>query len=161
VINKKNRCWHCGNPLKNPEVKSFCSERCEFNYERAEKIPCLECETILFTGSRKDKKFCDDNCRTDYHNRQKEFDAEETKKIDEALKQNRKILQRLIGDENEIIVTRSKLENFGYDFKYATHTVVSKHKQNVFTFCYNYGYRFIDEQECKIVKAFPERPSKR
>ena len=117
----------------------------------------MECTTILFTGSRKDKKFCDDLCRTDFHNRQKEFDIKEIKKIDDALKKNRKILQKLLGKEFELVIDKKKLEDAGYDFTYATHHVISKYKQNTFIFCFNYGYRFMEGEKCKVVKAFPEK----
>ena len=114
---------------------------------------CLECKGPLGNG-RPDRKFCDENCRNAYHNKQKIFKSKETKKVRLALNKNRRILKNILRKESELVVKRDKLLKQGYEFDYHTHHRISKIKQYEYTFCFDYGYRYVTADSVKVVKAF-------
>jgi hypothetical protein len=117
-----------------------------------EKI-CPECLKPLGSG-RPDRRFCTVACRINYHNKEKIYENAEIKKIDNILKHNRRALKKILGNENEKLVSREKLLKLGFEFDYYTHHRQSKVKQYLYTFCFDYGYRKADGEFYKIVKAF-------
>ena len=114
---------------------------------------CLYCDRAITAGN-KGKKFCNDGCKTAYHNQQKSQENEEIQKIKLALINNRRVLKNVLGKESEVLVTRESLLKQGFEFDYHTHHVISKIKSNEFIFCYNYGYRKVDDGRYKVVKSF-------
>ncbi len=112
-----------------------------------------DCNEPLGEG-RPDKKFCGDGCRNVYNNWVKKKEQAEIKNIDQALKRNRRILKKLLGNMGEIIVTEKQLRNEGFNFDFTTHTITSKIKGNQFIFSYNYGYRAMGNGKFKVVKSF-------
>lgn len=103
---------------------------------------------------RPDKKFCGDGCRNVYNNWVKKKELEEIKNIDQALKRNRRILKKLLGNTGEVLVSEKKLRSEGFNFDFSTHTITSKIKGNHFIFSYNYGYRDMGNGKFKVVKSF-------
>jgi len=103
---------------------------------------------------RPDKKFCGDGCRNVYNNWIKKKELNEIKNIDQALKKNRRILKKLLGSADEVIVSQKKLFNEGFNFDFSTHLIFSKTKGNKFIFSYNYGYGDLGNAKYKIVKSF-------
>jgi hypothetical protein len=114
---------------------------------------CLECHEPLGAG-RPDRRFCSENCRINYHNKEKIYENAEIKKINNILKHNRRTLKKLLGDEYEKIVNREKLLKSGFEFDYYTHHRESKVRKYEYTFCFDYGYREMGDENYKIVKAF-------
>ena len=114
---------------------------------------CLQCGKELKSG-RVDKKFCNEGCRNAYHNAQKIADNAEIRKINQALKGNRKILKKILGDKSSEMVTHEALLKKGFEFGYHTHYVTSHFQNNKYTFCYNYGYRLLENEKYKVVKSF-------
>jgi hypothetical protein len=113
---------------------------------------CMHCEKPL--KGRSDKKYCDDVCRNEYFNKQKEIERKEIRTIDLALKRNRRILKELL-KENEFALVREKdLQEKGFRFPYHTHHIITKYKQHEYLFCYDYGYRETEKGQYKIIKAF-------
>lgn len=116
---------------------------------------CLspDCNKPLGEG-RPDKKFCNDGCRNVYNNSIKKRELGEIKNIDQALKKNRRLLKKFLGNESEIILSEKKLRDVGFNFDFSTHTIISKKKGNSFIFCYNYGYHALGNGKYKVVKSF-------
>lgn len=114
---------------------------------------CLYCEKPITSGN-KGKKYCNDGCKTAYHNQQKSEENDEIQKIKLALINNRRILQRALGKESEVLVSKENLLKKGFEFDFHTHHVISRIKGNEFIFCYNYGYRVMDDGKYKVVKSF-------
>ncbi|OQP49679.1 hypothetical protein A4D02_28455 [Niastella koreensis] len=113
----------------------------------------MRCQGPIKQG-RADRKFCSEGCKNEYHNNQKAESRNEIIRIEKALKNNRRILKKVLGVKHEEIVTRETLLKMGFEFTYHTHHVLSSYQKNEYTFCYNYGYRKIDEERLKVVKSF-------
>ena len=118
-----------------------------------QKPQCLQCGKELKSG-RIDKKFCNENCRTQYHNNQKIAEHVEIKKINGIIKNNRKILKSLLGNDKFVNVAHEDLLKKGFEFDYLTHYVTSQVKKNKYVFCYNYGYHEYEKNKYKVVKSF-------
>jgi hypothetical protein len=116
-------------------------------------MECIQCNKPI-KGGRADRKFCGEACRNEYHNAGKIREHAEIKKITLALRQNRRILKGLLGNQPEVFVPREALLQKGFDFTYHTHAVVSKAKGNQYRFCFNYGYWDSGDGRCKVVKSF-------
>jgi hypothetical protein len=115
---------------------------------------CKVCERVI--KGRSDKKFCDGYCRAAYNNEQKSPDNNFMRNINSRLGKNRRILQQML-PENETMkkTTREKLLQAGFQFKYLTHTLVSP-KRSIYYFCYEFGYRPLDNDYFLIVKRNEE-----
>ncbi|MES2690602.1 MAG: hypothetical protein V4658_09375 [Bacteroidota bacterium] len=117
----------------------------------AETKNCLTCGNELH--GRSDKKFCDDQCRTTYNNRFKTESAQ-VKSINSILRKNRKILEGFLlpqKDKTTVNILLKKLSATGFNFTYSTHLLNTKNGN--YTFCYEYGYRMLDDGFVMIVKS--------
>ena len=111
---------------------------------------CLTCGKPL--KGRTDKKFCDDYCRNGYNNQLKATDNNYVRNINNALRKNRRILEALLPDKEEMAkTTKDKLMHKEFQFKYITHTYVNK-KGNTYFFCYEYGYLPLENDWFLIVR---------
>jgi hypothetical protein len=118
---------------------------------------CLACNKIL--KGRIDKKFCDDYCRNNYNNLQKSKNQNSlyVKNINGALLKNRKILENILPETEELIkIPQQKLLDKGFVFKYHTHTYKNK-KEQVYFFCYDYGYLPLENNWLLVVKRKEEK----
>lgn len=118
---------------------------------------CLACNKIL--KGRIDKKFCDDYCRNNYNNLQKSKNQNSlyVKNINNALLKNRKILENILPETEELIkIPQQKLLDKGFVFKYHTHTYKNK-KEQVYFFCYDYGYLPLENNWLLVVKRKEEK----
>ena len=109
---------------------------------------CLSCNNELH--GRIDKKFCDDQCRTQHNNLQK-FTPDAVKEINRWLKSNRKILMDLIPPEGKTKIPQQKLLEKGFNFNYHTHLYTTKAGAK-YVFCYEYGYLLIENNFVMLVK---------
>lgn len=107
---------------------------------------CIECDRII-TG-RADKKYCDDYCRSAYHNRKYRADNKELDGINSILKNNRKILATKYVDQLSL-VSRTDLVAEGYDFRYATS--IEDYKEYTCKYCYDYGIVSLGASMCGVV----------
>lgn len=114
---------------------------------------CLQCDKPIKSG-RTDKKFCNEGCRSVYHNAKHTGEPPEMRRINKVLKNNRETLKSLLGKDAERICIRETLSKRGFKFDYHTHFVISHFHNNQFTFCYDYGYRQLQNNKYKIVKSF-------
>lgn len=109
---------------------------------------CLYCNEVL--KGRSDKKFCDDQCRSNY-NYQRTRDANNiVRNINRILKKNRSILEEELGSEKMKKTFRKKLIEKGFDFKFHTHEL--KTQKSIYRFCYEFGYLEADKEFVLIVK---------
>ncbi len=109
---------------------------------------CLDCKAVL--NGRADKKFCDDQCRTNYNNHLRAEDNSFLNEINRILKKNRDIL-RAKNPEGKAKVKRDALVRKGFDFNFHTHTYATQ-KGQVYFFCYEYGYLPLENDELLLVK---------
>ncbi len=117
---------------------------------------CLSCNKIV--KGRIDKKFCDDYCRNNYNNVQKNKTSlsSDVRNINNALLKNYKILMACLPDNEEMVkVSHDKLLLKGFSFKYHTHSYTTQKKQT-YIFCYNYGYLPLDNATYLIVRRKEE-----
>lgn len=110
---------------------------------------CLECGEPL-TG-RSDKKFCDDQCRTNYNNKLNSEGSVLVRNINNILRKNRRILESLITTDLKANVSKNKLINLGFNFNFFTHTYKSKKGFNYFI-CYDYAYCPLENDYYMVVK---------
>lgn len=101
---------------------------------------------------RTDKKFCDDYCRNNFNNQLKSKTTNIVRNINNALGKNRRILEGLIPQGEEIAkVSKERLIEEGFHFKFMTHTYINK-KGNTYFFCYDMGYLPLENDWYLLVK---------
>lgn len=111
---------------------------------------CLQCGARI--GGRMDKKFCGDRCRNHYHNGIKNGLNLKVRQVNRILSHNRQVMQQILpGTGQNTTVPRSRLLADGFDFKYHTHTQVSRSGQS-YVFCYEYGYRSLEDEAVMLVR---------
>jgi hypothetical protein len=108
---------------------------------------CIECGSPVI--GRADKKFCTDSCRTSYHNRLNQKTNNYVRRINYALRRNRRILEKLHEHGLEKI-SRDDLAQEGFDFKYVT-TVFRKNNAVPLCFCYEQGYQIQDNDVVELI----------
>lgn len=111
---------------------------------------CLNCGDVL--KGRIDKKFCDDQCRTQHNNRIN-VDSSTVKNITSILKKNRKILEETLSSstEGKVKVSSKKIQDKGYNFTYHTHQYKTK-TGSVYYFCFEYGFLPLEHDLYMVVK---------
>ncbi len=111
---------------------------------------CLSCAKPL--KGRSDKKFCNDYCRNIYNNNLKSSTNNLVRNINNSLGKNRRILENILNIHEEMTtITKEKLLQKGFQFKYFTHTYTNK-KGNVYFFCYDLGYLPLDNDRYLLVR---------
>jgi hypothetical protein len=115
---------------------------------------CLTCGKPL--KGRADKRFCDDYCRNSYNNQLKSASNNLVRNINNALGKNRRILESLLSEGEETAkANKEKLQRLGFQFKYITHTYITKTGKTYF-YCYDYGYLPLENDWYLIVKRKEE-----
>ncbi len=109
---------------------------------------CLDCGQTV--KGRSDKKFCDDQCRSNHNNKAKADESKEVKRINSILFKNRRILIALNAD-GKTKVPKLKLEKESFNFSYFTHTYETS-KGNSYRFCYDQGYLKLDNDWYLLVR---------
>ncbi|MDO5509897.1 MAG: hypothetical protein Q4F57_04315 [Weeksellaceae bacterium] len=109
---------------------------------------CLFCDRPL--KGRIDKKYCDESCRNSFNNRRNSIDQSIVRKINNILKQNRRILEELLGKLDYKKIKKDQLQKKGFDFTYLTHTYETK-KNDLYHFVYEYGYLILEDDWILIV----------
>lgn len=109
---------------------------------------CLDCgETIL---GRADKKFCNDQCRSNFNNQLNSNSHNLVRNVNNILRRNRRILQQL-NPAGKTKISRKKLNTLGFNFDYFT-GIAQNETGNTYNYCYDYGYLILGEDEVLIVK---------
>lgn len=97
---------------------------------------CLECGDPI--KGRIDKKFCSDQCRNNYNNRQKSDETNHIRNVNHILKKNRRILMEL-NPTGKTNVSEKQLLEKGFNLNYITNFYTTK-AGRTYKFCYEYGY---------------------
>jgi len=122
--------------------------------QQTETKTCLTCGKPL--KGRADKRFCDDYCRNSYNNQLKSASNNLVRNINNALGKNRRILEGLLPEGEETAkANKEKLQRLGFQFKYITHTYVTKTGKTYF-YCYEYGYLPLENDWYLIVRRKEE-----
>jgi|TARA_R110000744_G_scaffold378242_2_gene494119 hypothetical protein len=80
--------------------------------------------------------------------------------INNALKKNRNILASVLKDgEDTTKISREKLLNSGFIFKYGTHSYTTK-KGSKYIYCYDYGYLKLEHDWFLVVRLKNEHLDK-
>lgn len=108
---------------------------------------CLECGTRLL--GRVDKKFCNDQCRNNYHNKEKREDSAHVRTVNSILRRNRNILKKL-NPAGKTKVRKQELLTPGFNFKYYTNTYKTKDNR-IYYFVYEHGYTDIGNDYFALV----------
>lgn len=119
--------------------------------ETAEHKTCLSCGKKL--KGRIDKKFCDDYCRNAYNNqlKSKHLLSPAVRNVQNALLKNRRLLEQIVKPGEEMgRISRAKLLDMGFQFKYHTHIYTNKKQQDYF-FVFDYGWLAIDGDYILVV----------
>ncbi len=111
---------------------------------------CMSCGKVI--KGRSDKKFCDDFCRNSFNNDLKSDSNNYVRNINNALRKNRRILEDYLAAGHEMVkITKDKMLQQGFQFKYSTHTYTNN-KGNIYYFCYDYGYLALENGWYLVVK---------
>ncbi len=106
---------------------------------------CVECgERIV---GRSDKKFCDDRCRTAWHNKSLGHGSRFMRTVNHKLRRNRSILASLRNEGNEK-VDPGDLRALGFEFDY--HTYVRRARGAEIRYCYDHGFQVCNDGMVKI-----------
>jgi hypothetical protein len=97
---------------------------------------CPACGKRL-TG-RADKKFCNDQCRSEHNNRNSVLRVGLVKRINVILRKNRNILMKKVKNAL-VLVPRDELQVSGFDFRFYTHCEPSDNGNCIY-YCYDIGY---------------------
>ncbi len=115
---------------------------------------CLACNKPI--RGRTDKKFCDDYCRNAFNNQLKAGSNNFIRNINNALRKNRRILEELLSPKEPVTkVSRDKLLQLGFQFRYQTHLYTNQKGSN-YHFCYEYGYLPLENNWYLVVKQKEE-----
>ena len=110
---------------------------------------CLECGEPL--KGRSDKKFCDDQCRSNYNNKARSDETAEMRVINNILRKNRRILESVVHADGKGKILKQKLSDQGFNFKYFTH-IYQTQKGTTYRICYDFGYLPIENDFIMVVK---------
>ncbi len=109
---------------------------------------CIECDHKLV--GRIDKKFCSDQCRSSFFNKQNASSTKLIRNTNAILRKNRTILHDLNPD-GKASISKKKLIELGFNFDFYTNIYTTK-KETVYYFCYDQGYLIGDKGYITIVK---------
>jgi hypothetical protein len=112
------------------------------------KKECIECGEN-FQG-RVDKKSCSDYCRNSHNNKINKDGTNLIRNVNNRLRKNWRILEQL-NPEDKCKVTKSKLDNAGFDFNHFTSIYTTK-AGTVYYFCYDQGYLALEGDYYALVK---------
>ncbi|OQP52532.1 hypothetical protein A4H97_24705 [Niastella yeongjuensis] len=113
---------------------------------------CLACESPIV--GRIDKKFCDDSCRNHYNNQMNDnYASAHVRNVNNILRRNRRILEELLAPlkQKKVVIARQRLVEAGFHFGYITEHH-QPNKKSHYYYCYEYGYRSIDQEKVLAIK---------
>lgn len=97
---------------------------------------CPECGDPVY--GRVDKKFCSDQCRNAYNNKNLGYSNDYVRKVNAILRKNRKIMEDL-NPNGKTKVHMQQLQKRGYNFNFFTNQYITK-TGNIYFFCYEHGF---------------------
>lgn len=112
------------------------------------KKKCLSCNQNLI--GRSDKKFCDDQCRSNYNRSNMIKRHQHVKNVNLSLKTNRSILIKMNPNGKTKVSYKDMLKH-GFDFGYFTSILKTKNN-TYYYFCYEMGYLPLINGDVLLVK---------
>ena len=109
---------------------------------------CLECGDILH--GRADQKFCSDQCRNAFNNKQLGISNSTIRRINRILKKNQAVLSG-INTKGKMTVSESDLLKKGFNFNDFTHLFIT-HQGRTYHFCYDQGYIKVDRDKVLLIR---------
>lgn len=109
---------------------------------------CLECGDKVI--GRIDKKFCSDYCRNAFNNKVNKESKNLIRNTNNRLRKNYKVLSDL-NISGKTKVTRRKLFDKGFDFKFITSIYITK-AGNTYFYVYDQGYLELENEMYLLVK---------
>jgi hypothetical protein len=128
--------------------KNFLFLSVFLNFKTMSKPTCLECGEA-FVG-RADKKFCSDYCRNAHNNKINKDSKNLIRNTNNKLRKNWRILEEL-NPQKKGTTSKNKLDSKGFDFSLFTSIYTTK-TGDVYYFCYNQGYRILENDMYMLVK---------
>jgi hypothetical protein len=114
------------------------------------KIVTLQCQFCQREmHGRKDKKFCSDICRVEFHNALNRDSSKFMANINKILRKNRRILEAF-HKENITKVTKAQLLDEGFKFSYFTNLFHTKAGKTYY-FIYEQGYIHLENNQYALV----------
>ena len=107
---------------------------------------CRYCGEAI--SGRSDKKFCDDQCRSNFNSRMN-YASPEIRTVNSILRRNRRILDSLASLGNAQI-DMSNLHEKGFNFRFHTHTRSAK--GYTYNMCYDYAWLTAEDGKVFIEK---------
>ena len=109
---------------------------------------CIHCGKAIY--GRIDKKFCNPQCKSAYHNVKNRDESLKMKAVNKLLKDNYNILCK-INPNQKTKVKKDTLTQNGFNFHYFTNIYKTK-KGHVYYFIYDQGYLPLENDFYAIVK---------
>ncbi|MCE2686311.1 MAG: hypothetical protein LW839_05650 [Cryomorphaceae bacterium] len=109
---------------------------------------CKECGMPL--KGRRDQKYCADQCRNQFNNRNYAKKLAPQRQINRILLQNQQILAKFYLIEKRRKILAPDLKAKGYHFDFHTHHKQAKNGQLYF-FCYDFGYLRLSDNQLLLV----------
>lgn len=103
---------------------------------------CFYCGKAI--SGRIDKRFCDDNCRNNYHYRLNKDADIFVNKVNSILLHNRLVLKSLCSNAKTFVKIQT-LKNMGFDFNYITALHQTK-RNDSYRIVYDYAYKIIEDE---------------
>lgn len=114
---------------------------------------CLDCGEPI--SGRRDKKFCNDSCRVNYHNGKNASKNKEIRSIYSILLRNRNILMKLWEQGNRV-TDKEKLLLVGFNFTYHTH--VHQNRNTIILGIFDYSLHFRQNNRIGIACSAEVKP---
>jgi len=109
---------------------------------------CESCGEVI-TG-RSDKRFCSDYCRNTKHNKLNRDNSNYTRKVNNILRRNRRILARFNPNGKAKVLGTTLMEE-GFNFAYYTN-IYETRKGARYHVCYDQGYLKLDDGYYALVE---------
>lgn len=115
----------------------------------ADQRKCLNCGEPL--QGRTDKKFCDDQCRSQYNNRANSDVTAQMRNINNILRRNRRVLEQALAKNATVRTSMKRLLEAGFNPRYHTHTYETR-DGHTYRYCYDYGFLPLKSDAVVVVK---------
>jgi predicted nucleic acid-binding Zn ribbon protein len=109
---------------------------------------CLQCGEPI--RGRKDKKFCDDQCRNEHNNDLNSDRIASMRNTNGVLRRNRRILESTLQADTKIKIPMNRILDAGFKPDHLTHVYPTSN--GTFQYCYEYGILMLEENMVLIVK---------
>jgi hypothetical protein len=109
---------------------------------------CMQCGEII--RGRRDKKFCDDQCRNDFNNFVNSDRIACIRNTNGVLRRNRRILENILQTFDNVKIPLRRILEAGFQPDHLTQ--VQTTTNGTFRYCYEYGIMLMEENMVMVVK---------